>query len=204
LAAKHHNLAAVMTFVRDEISQNVTNVEQKVAPHLRRRAGNPSPVINAELQQAQDARAAALQRWNEILRFHLVPVDAPWDCEAVLLAERLDPHAPCIVYVTGKHPDGSTRCSRQFGFPELRGQMLDQKNRYPVIGLPRVKDRISQVNRRRHTAPLKFNGSANPEHPLTGRKSVFSRPVVSQACNYANLDLLKTLERSTAPSPKLC
>ena len=49
LAGKHHNLSPVMTFVRDEIAQNVTHVEGKVAPHIRRRAGNASPLITAEL-----------------------------------------------------------------------------------------------------------------------------------------------------------
>ena len=34
LAGKHHDLSSVMTFVRDEIAQNVTNIEGKVAPHI--------------------------------------------------------------------------------------------------------------------------------------------------------------------------
>jgi hypothetical protein len=49
LAGHHHNLSPVMTFVRDEIAQNVTDVEGKVAPYIRRRAGNASPLITAEL-----------------------------------------------------------------------------------------------------------------------------------------------------------
>jgi hypothetical protein len=31
--------------------------------------------------------------------------------------------------------------------------MLDQKDRDAIVGLPRVKDRISQIRWRRHTAP---------------------------------------------------
>ena len=54
--------------------------------------------------------------------------------------------------MTGKHPDGTTRRSRHLGFPEFGGQMLDEKNRYPIIGLPRVKDRISQVEWGRHAS----------------------------------------------------
>ena len=35
LTGKHHNLPPVVAFMRHEIAQNVTNVEGKVAPHIR-------------------------------------------------------------------------------------------------------------------------------------------------------------------------
>ena len=151
LAGKHHNLSPVMAFVRDEITEQVPHVEGKIAPHISRRGGNASPVITTKLQQAQNARAATLQRWNQTLGFHLVPVDAARHSDAVFLAERLDPHTSGIVNVTGKHPDSATRCSRHLGLPEFGGQMLNQKGRDAIIGFPRVKDRISQVGWRTHT-----------------------------------------------------
>src|SRR5215467_4863311 len=83
LAGKHHNLSAVMAFMRDEVAKNVTNVERKVAPYIGGRGGNASTLITAELQEAQYARAATLQRWNKVLRFHLVPVHIAWHCDAV-------------------------------------------------------------------------------------------------------------------------
>jgi hypothetical protein len=34
LAGEHHNLSPMMAFVRDEIAENVPNVEGKVAPYI--------------------------------------------------------------------------------------------------------------------------------------------------------------------------
>ena len=151
LAGEHHNLAPVMTFVGNEITKHVTNIQREIAPHVSRRSGNRAPLITAELEQAQDARAAALQCWNEVLRFHLVTIDAPRYGEAVFLAERLDPHTARIVNVAGNHPNGATRCSRYFGIPEFGRQMLNQKNRDAIVSFPGAKDCISKVGLRSDT-----------------------------------------------------
>ena len=50
---------------------------------------------------------------------HLVPIDIAGRCDAVLFAERLDPHTPGIVNVTGKHADGAAWGPRRLGFPEF-------------------------------------------------------------------------------------
>jgi hypothetical protein len=52
------------------------------------------------------------------------------------------------------------------------GVMLDQKNVYAIIGRPRVKDRISQVEWGRHTAPqLPRKGGVFPSSkPNAGAK----------------------------------
>jgi hypothetical protein len=142
LAGEHDNLSAVMGFVGDEIGENVANVEGKVAPHISRCRGNGSTVSAAEFQETQNADAATLQSWNKIFRSYFVAIDTARDCDAVFFAERLDPHTPGIVEVTGKHPDGATWGSGDRGLPEFRGQMLDQKDSDAIIGFPRVKDRI--------------------------------------------------------------
>jgi hypothetical protein len=154
LAGQHHNLSSVMAFVRDEIAENVPNIKGKVAPNIGRAGRNGSPSITAELQQVQNTRAAALQRWNEIPRFHLVAVDIPRHYNAVLFAQRLDPHTPGIVDMTGYHPDGATRSSGHRSFPELGGQMLDQKDCDAIVGFPRVKNGTSQIKCRRHATVL--------------------------------------------------
>jgi hypothetical protein len=142
--------------MRDEIAEDVTHVEWKVAPHIQGRAGNRSSSITAEFQKVQDTRAATLERLDENFRAHLVSIDASRHREAVLLAERLDPHAASIVNVTGEHPNGAARRSGHLGVPELGGQMLDEKNCYPIIGVPGGKDCVSQVESRRHTAPFEI------------------------------------------------
>lgn len=141
-----------MAFVRDEIAENVPDVERQVAPDISPRGGNASPLITAKLEQAQHARAATLEGWNETFRLYLVPIHAPGHRDAVFFAERLDPHTPSIVDMARDRPDGATRRPRHCGFPEFGGQVLDQKDRNAIVGFPCVKDRISQVDRRRHAS----------------------------------------------------
>ena len=145
LAGKHHNLSAVMAFVRNEVAKNMPNVERKVAPYIGGCGGNAATLIAAKLEKAQYARAATLQRGNKVLRSYFVPIHIAWHRDAVFFAERLDPHASRIVDMTGNHPDGATRRSRHLGVPQFGGQMFDQKDRNAIVGFPRVKDRISQV-----------------------------------------------------------
>ena len=121
------------------------DIEGKVTPHVGLRGGDGSSVFAAELEQAKDAIAAQLECGNEVIRGHFVAVDAARHRDAVLPAEGPDPHATSIVDVAGDHPEGAARRSRHGGFPEFRGQVLDQKYGYPVIGLPGAEDRISEV-----------------------------------------------------------
>jgi hypothetical protein len=135
----------MMSFMRDEIGENVAYIEGKIAPNVGWRWGNASALIAAEFQQIQHTVAASLERWNEILGFHFVPIDRFRNREAVLFAERLEPPTPSIVDVTGNHLNRTTRGSRYFALPHFGGQMLDQKNCDPVVGVPGVEDCVSQV-----------------------------------------------------------
>jgi len=81
-----------------------------------------------------------------------VPIDIGRHCDSVLFAEGLDPHAAGIVDMTGDHADGAARRAGHLGFPKVRGQMLDQKDRDAIVGFPRAEDRIPQV-KRAHTTP---------------------------------------------------
>ncbi|HZE64154.1 MAG TPA: hypothetical protein VE056_09750 [Pyrinomonadaceae bacterium] len=50
LAGEHDNLPAMMTFMRDEIGQDVPDVERKVAPGIRRRGWDHAPSVTTERQ----------------------------------------------------------------------------------------------------------------------------------------------------------
>src|SRR5580704_17149423 len=145
LASEHDNLSAVMAFVGDEIAQNVGNVEREVARDVRLRIGNRASVVAAEFEQAEDALATQLQCRNEVVRRHFEPVDATWHGDAMFFAEGLDPHTAGVVNMSGNHPDGAARRSGYGGVPEFGRQMLDEKNGDPIVGLPRIESRVSQV-----------------------------------------------------------
>ena len=145
LTRNHHNLSPVMALMGDEIAKNVPNVERKVAPGIGGGGRDSSTVLNAKLEQAQNSRAASLQCWDQVLWLHLVPIDARRNDDAMLFAERLDPHTPGIVEMTGKHSDAATWGSGNLRFPEFRRQMLHEKDRDTIISFPYVKNRVSQA-----------------------------------------------------------
>jgi len=59
-AGDEHDLAAVMTLMRDEIAEDVPNIQGKVAPRVGPRGRDASAVLTTELQQARDPDATAL------------------------------------------------------------------------------------------------------------------------------------------------
>ena len=64
LASEHDNLTAVMTFMRDEIGQDMPDVEGKVAPSIRRGDWDRAPSVTTERQQTDNAAATATKCWN--------------------------------------------------------------------------------------------------------------------------------------------
>lgn len=56
--------------------------------------------------------------------------------DAVLPAERLDPHTPDVVKVSGYRTDRAPRRPRQGKIPQRRRQILDKLRRDPVVRSP--------------------------------------------------------------------
>lgn len=85
LASEHHDLSAMMTFVRDEIRQDMPHVERKIAPAVGRRYGNRAAVREPELQQAKNAATALAECSNQFSRSNFVSINDAWHCDAMLL-----------------------------------------------------------------------------------------------------------------------
>src|SRR5437762_764861 len=118
------------------------NVERKITPRVRRRDRDRTAVVKTELQQTDNAAAAAAQRRYQLVRFNLVSIDGPRHRNAMVPSQRFDPHTPSIVDVAGDHPHGSTWSSRDCGAPKLGRQVLDQEDGDAVVGPPRGKQHI--------------------------------------------------------------
>src|SRR5258706_5427120 len=109
LAAQHHDLPAVMAFVRGEIGKNVADVQREVAPGVRRGDRNAAAGVAPELEKTADAPAAAFERGHQLLAADPPAIDAVWHRNAVLLADPLDPHATGVVDMSRDHADRATR-----------------------------------------------------------------------------------------------
>src|SRR5258708_26765389 len=93
LAGEHHDLPAVMTFVRDEIGKNVADVQGKVAPNVRRGDRNAAAGAASEPEQAADAPAAAIERGHQLLSADSSAIAALRHRNAMLPTDHLDPPA---------------------------------------------------------------------------------------------------------------
>src|SRR5436305_12464258 len=99
----------MVTFVRNEIGQNVPHVERKVAPRIGGGDGDYTASVKTERKQIEDAAATAAQSWKQRLGSNLVSIDGSRHNDAVLVADRLYPHVPGIVNVPRDHPTGASR-----------------------------------------------------------------------------------------------
>jgi len=63
----HDNLPAMMAFMRDEIRQDMRDVEWKITPGVRRSRRDRAPVVQTELEQTDNAAAAVAKGANEFL-----------------------------------------------------------------------------------------------------------------------------------------
>src|SRR5438270_4869855 len=93
LAGGDDDLAAMMTFMRDEIRQNVSDVEWKIAPDIRARSWNLATMFTAKHQELAHSIPAAIQRGDQLLALDIVAIDSRRRDDAMRLAERLQPHA---------------------------------------------------------------------------------------------------------------
>src|SRR3989442_223628 len=148
LARKHDDLAPMMAFVRNEIRKDVSNIERKIAPGIRRAGRDGAAVITPQRQEADHPPAAPVERVYELLRADATPIDRFRHFDPVLLAQRFDPHAARVVDVASDHPNCPARGTGHDGRPELCGQMLDQEDGDSIGRSPHWNDTICQIESR--------------------------------------------------------
>src|ERR671933_798155 len=105
LARHHDDLTAVVSLVRDEVSEHVADVEREISPHVALGRRDAPLGRDAKLEQGLDPGATPLQRGDELPWRGPTMIDASGDCNAVLAAERLDPHTPDVVQVGRDRPN---------------------------------------------------------------------------------------------------
>lgn len=134
-----------MSFVGNEVRQDVPNIEREIAPHIRSTGRDCAAVFTAQRQQLDHGAATPIQGWEELPGSHSAPIDGIRHLDPVLLAQRPDPHAARVVDVTSDHPDGPTWGARHDSSPQLRGEVLHQKDGDVIRGSPRRDKHISQI-----------------------------------------------------------
>ena len=97
-------------------------------------------MLTAEQQQPAHGIAAVIQRRNELPALDVVAIDSWRRHDPMRQAERLDPHASGVMNVGGQHANGSTRSSGNRCRPKRTGQILNEKCRHSIVGIPGRKD----------------------------------------------------------------
>src|SRR5262245_35965179 len=90
-AGDHHDLPAVVRLVRDEVGEDVADVELEVAPDIGRCGRNRAAAVASRREERAHALAAALQRRNQFALADRVAVDAGRHGNLQIVTERLDP-----------------------------------------------------------------------------------------------------------------
>src|SRR5262245_10214671 len=99
-------------------------VEREVAPHVAfRRRDLPA---SAQVKKGLHSGAAPFQRGNELTWGDAAVIDAGGNAQPVLSAERLDPHTPGVVKVSGDSAYRPPRRPWNRELPQRRRQVSDE------------------------------------------------------------------------------
>lgn len=147
------DLAAVVSFVRDEVRHYVTKIKREVAPGVSLRRRDFASGGQPELKKGFHPGAAPLQRGHELRRCHAMVIDANRRLDAMLPAQRLDPHAPGIVNVSGDGAHRTLPYPRNRLVPERRRQPLNELHGDAVVGPPRGEQACSRIGLQSHAEP---------------------------------------------------
>lgn len=145
LAGYHHYLAPMMRVMGDEIGQDMPDVEGQVAPHVGLGGRYATTPTAPQLQEGGDTPTTPVEGRAELPAGDGPVIDPCGGSDPMLLPQRLDPGAPCIMEVGG---DGSDRAGRDPGDgrgPEDRGDVLDEVAGDATVGPPRSQDGLRQV-----------------------------------------------------------
>src|SRR5437868_11224187 len=97
LTRQHHDLAAVMPLVRDEIRENMGDIEGQVAPDVRLGSRDMSAFAQPKREERLDPSAAPAKRGKQLTSRCLAAVGISGNGNPVFPAERLEPHASRVV-----------------------------------------------------------------------------------------------------------
>ena len=133
LTRQHHDLASVVALMRDEVCQDMGDVQRQVAPDVGFRRRHVASCLNAEREERLDPPATAVQGGKQLASRNRAAIDRDGDRDPVFPAERLEPHAPGVVEMPRDHADRAPRRPWNGGIPNRGRQML-----YEVRGDPAV------------------------------------------------------------------
>ena len=89
LTRQHDNLSPVMSLVRDEIRENMRDIQRQVAPHVRFGPGDMASCSEAECEERLDPLTALAQCAKQLTARCLAAIDRGGNGNPVFLAEGL-------------------------------------------------------------------------------------------------------------------
>ena len=132
LAGKHYDLPAMMAFMRDEVGQDMRNVQRQVAPDVGLRRRHMASIREAELEERFNPPAAPFEGGHQCSARDLAPIDragmvrpcslpsvlshehlALWRCAAIMRMVR------CGAPGTAASQSAAGRCSTRYAVTRL-------------------------------------------------------------------------------------
>ena len=147
LTCHHDDLAPVMTFMCDEVRQDVRNVQRQVAPDVCLRRRQIAACSDANLEECLDTPATPIESGQQFTPRNRAAIHGGGDLDLVLLTEGLEPRATDIVQVPGNHADRAPRCPGDGNVPEGRREVLHQVRCDAAVGPPGSHQRRTSIAR---------------------------------------------------------
>lgn len=136
LPRQHHDLAPVVTLVRDEVRQHMRDVERQVAPYITLRRRHTASRGDAQLKERFDARATPPESREQLTAPHLAEIDQDGNRQPMFLAERPEPPAPGVMKVRRNHSHCAPWRTGNRRIPECHREVLNEVRSHAAIGSP--------------------------------------------------------------------
>ena len=146
----HYYLPPMMRLMRDEVGQDVPDVQGQVTPYVGLGWRYATPPPTTQRQNGSDAATASFESRAQLPSCD-GPVIHPYrGDDPMLMAQGLDPRAPRVVDMGSDRPDRAGRDSGDGRRPETPGNARDEVVCDATVGSPSSQDRVLQIDWWKH------------------------------------------------------
>jgi hypothetical protein len=111
LPGRHDDLSTMMRLMRDEVGQDMPDVQRQITPHVRPGWWYATPPLATQSQKSGHAATASLQSRAQFPGSNGPVIHPLRGDDAVRMAQGLDPGAPRVVKMGSNRPDRAGRHS---------------------------------------------------------------------------------------------
>ena len=135
----------MVALVRNEVRQDMPDIEGEIAPHIGRRRGDPAPVGTPKPQELLDGGGTVAKGPDKVWLLDRPAIDQRGNTNPVRLAEGSNPHAPRIVDMASDHSWGAAGCTRDGVVPNRGREAGDEESGDARVSLPGREDDLFET-----------------------------------------------------------